>query len=543
MKDITRIHIAKVSYDIELDAKKALQAYIENLEGYAEDAELLRDIEIRITELLAERGVTQNGVIVAADVAAIREQLGEPKEFMGEGDMAIGPDVDISSAARPKLFRDIDDAIIGGVLGGVARFFGINAVWVRLIFIVLLFISAGTLALVYAVLWLVIPPARTAADKLQMNGKPVTLASIRQLNERAVTGEAVGKRSVIVRRIITVLLGIGSTVAAVGVLVGLVTAWVAFSVTDGGNHVLQMGGLQVGGLFPVIVGLALAGILLFVSLCILAAYAAFAQKWTKRIWASGLVIIVLGLVFAAAAVGAVIYSSYLQSENVRQNTIERSVSLPAGFSAIETLTIDVADGSPINYIVDESRTSASVRSMTPLRPTISVKGTAGKIKVALAQGANQYGYARAGDIVTVYGPQLSQLTVTNGSVNYLSKAQDKLVIKVTNNAVVSTLESKIGTLESTLDDSAHLAGDSSAIKTVHLKMSGHSVAYMGNVKTLSIDADEACSADNGTRVYAEGVKDTMIVRNGSSIAAASYEEACTSLSLGLDQDEDGFRRF
>ena len=105
MKEITRIHIAKTAYDIELAAKKAIEKYITALERYADDPELLGDIEIRITELLKERGVQAGGVITADDVAAVRAQLGEPSEFLpeGAGDIAVGTEsTDARQASLPR---------------------------------------------------------------------------------------------------------------------------------------------------------------------------------------------------------------------------------------------------------------------------------------------------------------------------------------------------------------------------------------------------------------------------------------------------------
>lgn len=84
MNEITRIHLAKVPYDIEVGAKKDLEGYLKVLELYASDEELLNDIEIRITELLAERGVSEGGVITKKDVAAVRKKLGEPEDFADE---------------------------------------------------------------------------------------------------------------------------------------------------------------------------------------------------------------------------------------------------------------------------------------------------------------------------------------------------------------------------------------------------------------------------------------------------------------------------
>ena len=89
MKEVTRIHIAKTVYNVEVDAKKELEKYMKDLERYANDAEILTDIEIRITELLAERGVQKDGIITMGDVVAIRKQLGEPKDFAEDGEVEL----------------------------------------------------------------------------------------------------------------------------------------------------------------------------------------------------------------------------------------------------------------------------------------------------------------------------------------------------------------------------------------------------------------------------------------------------------------------
>ena len=54
MKEITRIHLAKVPYEIEIDAKKVLQKYLDELKKYSADEDIFSDVEIRITEILSE---------------------------------------------------------------------------------------------------------------------------------------------------------------------------------------------------------------------------------------------------------------------------------------------------------------------------------------------------------------------------------------------------------------------------------------------------------------------------------------------------------
>ena len=53
MKEITRIHLAKIPYEIEIYAKKRLEKYLKDLKIYSGDEDIFEDVEIRITEILA----------------------------------------------------------------------------------------------------------------------------------------------------------------------------------------------------------------------------------------------------------------------------------------------------------------------------------------------------------------------------------------------------------------------------------------------------------------------------------------------------------
>src|SRR5689334_7425799 len=55
-----------------------------------------------------------------------------------------------------RLTRSADNKILGGVCGGLAEYFGIAAVLVRLIFVALIF-AGGMSILLYPILWLVMP--------------------------------------------------------------------------------------------------------------------------------------------------------------------------------------------------------------------------------------------------------------------------------------------------------------------------------------------------------------------------------------------------
>lgn len=195
MKEITRVHLAKTPYDIEVEAKKALEKYLADIERAMKSEEAMYEIEARMVELLGERGVKKDGVITAGDVADLRAKMGEPKEFSEDGevdpstDSADSSDGAGSAAAAEKskkpikrLMRDTDHAVFGGVCAGIAAYFGINPLWIRILFIISPFISFGTTLLIYIVMWISLPEAQTAAEKLQMRGEEVTFDGLKNFS-------------------------------------------------------------------------------------------------------------------------------------------------------------------------------------------------------------------------------------------------------------------------------------------------------------------------------------------------------------------------
>jgi phage shock protein PspC (stress-responsive transcriptional regulator) len=75
------------------------------------------------------------------------------------------------------MFRDPDDKVFGGVSSGIAAYFGIDVIIVRLLFVVLALFGGSGLIL-YIILWIILPEARTITDKMEMQGEPVTLKNI-----------------------------------------------------------------------------------------------------------------------------------------------------------------------------------------------------------------------------------------------------------------------------------------------------------------------------------------------------------------------------
>lgn len=76
-----------------------------------------------------------------------------------------------------KMFRDNEKKVLGGVSGGLAAYFGVDIVVIRLLFVITA-VFGGFGLIAYIVFWLVLPPAVSITDKMQMQGEPVTLSNI-----------------------------------------------------------------------------------------------------------------------------------------------------------------------------------------------------------------------------------------------------------------------------------------------------------------------------------------------------------------------------
>lgn len=178
MKKSFSVNIGYRLFNIDEDAYERLNRYLDNIKAGldAEGAdEVIRDIEIRIAELLSGRINASKEVIVLADVEFVISELGEPEQIGDFSDEKKSQQQ--TSRTDRRLFRDPDDRIFGGVCSGLASFFDIEALWVRLAFVVL-FMFGGSGLLIYLVLWLVVPVAETSAEKLQMKGRKVNVNNL-----------------------------------------------------------------------------------------------------------------------------------------------------------------------------------------------------------------------------------------------------------------------------------------------------------------------------------------------------------------------------
>lgn len=308
MKEITRIHLAKTPYDIELDAKEVLQKYLSEIKQMMGSEDTMYEIEARMVELLGERGVHNNGIITMSDVEDLRSKMGLPKEFSdSESNEDSQADLTPSNSPAKRLMRDTDNAIFGGVCAGIAAYWGINPLWVRLLFIISPFITFGTALLVYIIIWISLPEAKTAAEKLQMRGEPVTLNS---LKKAANNSESKYRAKETLAKILRICLALGlffTTLGLLAVLVaGSITGIMAMPFINEFTHAQPWAwGLLISLIIAGIMAVEMFGVLTF---------SVARMKFTKAVLITLVITSVIGVLSIA---GMVITGSKLSNEVVQ----------------------------------------------------------------------------------------------------------------------------------------------------------------------------------------------------------------------------------
>lgn len=174
------INIANQIFHIDELAYKILKRYLDEIKTYLSSEEsrdeIIQDIEARIAELFIERMISDKQVINEVDVHEIIKIMGQPEDYNLSEDE--NQSASQTHKTEKKLYRDKDNAYISGVSAGIGHYLDVEPVWIRLLWILLTIFSTGWFILVYIILWILIPEAKTTAEKLAMKGEPINLSSI-----------------------------------------------------------------------------------------------------------------------------------------------------------------------------------------------------------------------------------------------------------------------------------------------------------------------------------------------------------------------------
>lgn len=301
MNEVKKCSISGVAFTLDTDAYEALATYLESLKkaykDSADGSEIVADIEARIAELILS-AQDNNRVVEKPLVMNIIEQLGTAEDIAPDADADLQHD---TPRIPRRLYRDTENAKLGGVCAGIGKYFDIDPVWVRLMMFLPLLLTCfgwlpflywtgpmmgnlfGIFLICYFIMWFAVPAARTARQKLEMNGERITAQSVAEVTAAAsadtdpdsrakpIVAEAVsvfGKVVLILMKIFAGLLVFGLIMAACALIIGL------FAILVGGHEIMQLGSLGGSSLWLPVLGIFIALIpailLIYVLMCLIA---------------------------------------------------------------------------------------------------------------------------------------------------------------------------------------------------------------------------------------------------------------------------------
>jgi phage shock protein PspC (stress-responsive transcriptional regulator) len=176
MKKNFSVNIGSRIFNIDEDAYERLNNYLVRLRTFfASDEgcdEILSDIEMRISELLEQKKSGDSGIISLHHINDVIVNMGEPDELSGTKQKTV------KEKTPGKLYRDPDNRQIGGVCAGIAAWLGVAPLWVR-VALILITLFYGTGVIIYLILWLILPEAKTTSEKLEMQRQTINIGTLR----------------------------------------------------------------------------------------------------------------------------------------------------------------------------------------------------------------------------------------------------------------------------------------------------------------------------------------------------------------------------
>jgi phage shock protein PspC (stress-responsive transcriptional regulator) len=185
MNKTVNINLGGMFFHIDEDAYQKLTRYFDaikrSLNNSSGQDEIIKDIEMRVSELLNEKQKSDKHVVGLKDVDEVITVMGQPEDYIIEDENSSNQqsyNFNSTNTRSRKLYRDRGKGMLGGVASGLGYYFGIETVWIRVVLLLLVFAGFGTGIIAYLILWVVTPEAITTSEKLEMTGEPVNISNI-----------------------------------------------------------------------------------------------------------------------------------------------------------------------------------------------------------------------------------------------------------------------------------------------------------------------------------------------------------------------------
>lgn len=181
MNKTISINLGGFFFHIDEDAYSKITRYLDAVKrSLAPEGreEIIKDIESRIAELFQEKIKNEKQVISLTEVDEMIAVMGQPEDYkIDEEPYRKEFNSNDTYYTSKKLYRDEDNKVLGGVCAGFGHYIGIDAIWLKILFIILT-ISGGFGIPLYIILWILLPKAVTTTQKLEMRGMPINISNI-----------------------------------------------------------------------------------------------------------------------------------------------------------------------------------------------------------------------------------------------------------------------------------------------------------------------------------------------------------------------------
>ena len=404
MKEVKKCSISGVAFTMDADAYEALETYLESLKttykDTADGAEIVADIEARIAELILS-AQDNTRIVEKPLILNIIRQMGSAEDISRE---SVDRDLHCDTPRIPRrLYRDTENAKLGGVCAGIGKYFDIDPVWVRLgLFLPLLFTCFGWIPFLhwfspmfgnlfgiflicYFIMWFAVPAPRTARQKLEMNGERITAQSIGDVTSAAacadpdarakpIIAEAVsvfGKVVLILLKIFAGFLVFGLIMGACALIIGL------FAVIVGGESLFapEILGNSVSiwvaslGILAVLIPLIL---LIYVLMCLIASR----KPGGKTVLAIFLLWLASIIAVSCVAIRENVGDKFRTKRRVLEQVFQSEIVIDGDTTTLERLLEDYDDES----VIEEGRKTLHI-SVPSKSIDITVDKKQGELRV------------------------------------------------------------------------------------------------------------------------------------------------------------------
>lgn len=322
MNEVKKCSLSGIAFSMDIEAYNELQNYLKALKANYKDspdgAEIVADIEARIAELILS---TQDNtrVVELPLVKNIIAQMGSPEDIAGdEGEEAQQPKHSPTDRNPRRLYRDMENAKLGGVCSGIAKYFDVDPVWIRAAMFLPLVMSCfshiplfgwlgplmgnlfGVFVICYFVMWFAVPVARTARQKLEMNGQPITaqtIASSAAANDPDAQAKAVmastvstaGKIALLILKMVAGIIVFGLVIFACALLLGL------FAIVVGGHELMPTDIPMSVPILGIFIPLIPALMMIYILMCLIAS-----RRSNGKVLLIGVILWILSIMLCAA---------------------------------------------------------------------------------------------------------------------------------------------------------------------------------------------------------------------------------------------------